>query len=129
MHEGDRGSAADRFSADDIAEKNREYLGLIVQKLYWELPLKAFYSRLARNPNDPILILRTLLRRFVDNAPTRLEGEVLRDLDMLETHVAQHRLSFDEHAHRFLISLKNTTEQTAPRVAKKVEKVLNITHY
>ena len=42
MHEGDRGSASDRFSASDIAKKNREYLGLIVQKLYWELPPTGF---------------------------------------------------------------------------------------
>ncbi len=31
-------------------------------------------------------------------------------------------MSFDEPAHHFLISLKNTTEQTAPRVGKKVGK-------
>ena len=128
MHEGDRGSASDRFPASDIAKKNREYLGLIVQKLYWELPLEAFYSRLAQNPNDPILILKTLLRRLWMMPLPVLQDEVLRDLDMLEAHVEQHRLSFDEHAHRFLISLKNTTEQTAPRVKKKVEKILNCTH-
>ena len=58
-----------------------------------------------------------------------LQDEVLRDLDMLERHVEHHHLSFDEPAHRFLISLKNITEQTAPRVAKKVEKILNFTHY
>ena len=57
-----------------------------------------------------------------------LQDEVLRDLDMLERHVAQHRLSFDEHAHRFLMGLKNTTGQTAPGVKKKVEKILNRTH-
>ena len=129
MHEGDRGSASDRFSASDIAKKNREYLGLIVQKLYWELPLQAFYSRLAQDPNDPILIMKTLLRRLWMLPLPALQDEVLRDLNMLETHVAQHRLSFDEPAHRFLMGLKNTMEQTAPRVAEKVEKVLNITHY
>ena len=58
-----------------------------------------------------------------------LQDEVLRDLDMLEAHVEQHRLSFDEHARRFLMGLKNTTEQTAPRVKKKVVKILNRTQY
>ena len=129
MHEGDRGSASDRFPASDIAKKNREYLGLIVQKLYWELPLEAFYSRLAQNPDDPILIMKTLLRRLWVMPLPALQDEVLRDLDMLERHVEQHHLSFDEPAHRFLISLKNTTEQTAPRIKKKIEKILNCTHY
>ena len=58
-----------------------------------------------------------------------LQDEMLRDLDMLETHVEQHRLSFDDSAHRFLMGLKKTTEQTAPRVSKKVGKVLNIIRY
>ncbi len=128
MHEGDRGSASDRFSASDIARKNREYLGLIVQKLYWELPLEAFYSRLAQDPHDPILIMKTLLRRLWMMPLPALQDEVLRDLDMLETHVAQHRLSFDDSARRFLMGLKNTTELTAPRVAKKVGKIMNLMH-
>ena len=48
-----------------------------------------------------------------------LQDEVLRDLDILEVHVEQHRLSFDDSAHRFLISLKNTTEQTVPPCSQK----------
>ena len=127
MHEGDRGSAADRFAAGDIRKKNREYLGLIVQKLYWELPLEAFYSRLAHNPHDPILIMKTLLRRLWVMPLPVLQEEVLRDLDMLEAQVEQHRLAFDDSAHRFLMGLKNTTEQTTPRIAKKVGKILSIT--
>ena len=90
--------------------------------------MEAFYSRLAQEPHDPILILKALLRRLWVMPLPALQDEVLRDLDMLERHVAQHRLSFDDSAHRFLISLKNTTEQTVPRVAKKVEKILNMTH-
>ena len=128
MHEGDRGSASDRFPASDIAEKNREYLGLIVQKLYWELPLGAFYSRLAQDPNDPLLIMKALLRRLWVMPLPVLQDEVLRDLDMLERHVEQHRLSFEDSANRFLMGLKNTTEQTAPCVSKKVESILNFTH-
>ena len=71
--------------------------------------------------------MKTLLRRLWVMPLPALQDEVLRDLDMLETHVEHHRLSFDEHAHRFLMSLKNTTEQTAPRVAKKVGKIMNRT--
>ena len=84
---------------------------------------------MTQNPNDPIVIMKTLLRRLWVMPLPVLQDEVLRDLDMLETHVEQHRLSFDDSAHRFLIGLKNTTEQTAPRVSKKVGKVLYIIRY
>ena len=81
--------------------------------------MEVFYSRLAQDPDDPVLIMKTLLRRLWMMPLPMLQDEVLRDLDMLETHVEQHRLSFDDSAHRFLISLKNTTEQTAHLVSQK----------
>ena len=89
-----------------------------------DVPVRSFEARM-----PPLCdMVMYLFGRFELCSPM-LQDEVLRDLDMLEAHVAQHRLSFDEYAHRFLASLKNTTEQTAPSVAKKVEKILNLTHY
>ena len=62
------------------------------------------------------------------DAPAYATGRGVARFGYAERHVAQHRLSFDDSAHRFLMGLKNTTEQTAPRVAKKVGKIMNLTH-
>ena len=107
-HEGQRGSAGDRFDTSVMRDKHLEYHRIIMQKVYWEVPLHAISPDLSVASRDPQLFMRALLKRTWIVANTMLVEETTRDLRFVRDHLSVHReLSLDERQKEFLISLRD----------------------
>ena len=107
-HEGLRGSEKDRFDTSVLIEKHLEYHRIIMQKVYWEVPLDVISPELAELPDDPERILRALLKRTWIVGNTMLVEETTRDLCFVRDHLSQYgKLRLDDRQRAFLSALKD----------------------
>lgn len=81
FHQGQRGSADDRFSASNILNKTREYEKIIFRKLYNEIPLEAVFPDIEKY-GSPIVRIEALLRRAQSLNMRGLEDLAKRDIEV-----------------------------------------------
>lgn len=107
-HEGLRGSEEDRFDTSVLMEKHLEYHRIIMQKVYWEVPLDVISPEMEDAPDDPKRILRALLKRTWIVANRMLVDETTRDLRIVRDHLSQYeKLRLDDRQRSFLSALKD----------------------
>ena len=125
-HGGLRGSEKDRFDTSHLIDKHLEYHRIIMQKVYWEVPLDVISPEMAVAPHDPSQILRALLKRTWIVANTMLVEETTRDLDFVRKHLSQHReLRLDDRQRAFLFALKDyAARQRQTEIAASSELIL-----
>lgn len=105
-HDGLRGSEKDRFETSELRDKHLEYHRIIMQKIYWEVPLDVISPEMAEAPNDPTQVLRALLKRTWIVANRMLGEETIRDLGFVRDHLSLHReLRLDDRQRAFLLAL------------------------
>jgi glycosyltransferase involved in cell wall biosynthesis len=81
QHEGPRGSAKDRFGAEERFLKWRAYDKIVMRKVRVETPIEEFVSRVERpEPLPPLLLRQAYLQRAGTMAHYGLYAEVLEDL-------------------------------------------------
>ena len=111
-HRGMRGSVKDRFDVSVLREKQLWYERIIVQKFYWELPVEAYLTDLAKSPEDPRLRLKALLRRAWITAGPMLVQETMCDLQLIQDHLTQNPdLTLVETEQEFLSALSAYASQ------------------
>jgi len=107
-HDGIRGSQKDRFGVSHLRDKHLEYHRIIMQKIYWEVPLHVIFPELAEAPYDPSQILRALLKRTWIVANRMLVEETTRDLHTVQDHLSRYReLHLDKRQRKFLAALRD----------------------
>lgn len=107
-HDGLRGSEEDRFETSELREKHLEYHRIIMQKIYWEVPLDVISPEMADAPHDPGRILHALLKRTWIVANRMLVEETIRDLGFVRDHISRYReLHLDDRQRRFLAALRD----------------------
>ena len=107
-HDGLRGSEKDRFDTSVLIEKHLEYHRIIMQKVYWEVPLDVISPEMAVAPHDPIQILRAFLKRTWIVANRMLVEETTRDLNIVQDHLSRYReLHLNERQRKFLATLRD----------------------
>jgi glycosyltransferase involved in cell wall biosynthesis len=81
QHEGPRGSAEDRFGAEERFLKWRAYDKIVMRKVRVETPIEEFVSRVERpEPLPPLVLRQACLQRAGTMAHYGLYAEVLEDL-------------------------------------------------
>lgn len=107
-HDGIRGSEEDRFETSELREKHLEYHRIIMQKIYWEVPLDVISPEMAGAPHDPTQVLRALLKRTWIVANRMLVEETIRDLGFVRDHIMRYReLHLDDRQRGFLAALRD----------------------
>lgn len=107
-HDGLRGSEKDRFESSHLNHKHLAYHRIIMQKIYWEVPLDVISPEMAEAPHDPTQVLRALLKRTWIVANRMLVEETTRDLGLVRDHIMRYReLHLDDRQRRFLSALRD----------------------
>ncbi len=107
-HDGLRGCEKDRFETTHLNDKHLEYHRIIMQKIYWEVPLDVISPEMAEAPHDPTKVLRALLKRTWIVANRMLVEETIRDLGFVRDHIMRYReLHLDDRQRRFLAALRD----------------------
>lgn len=125
-HAGVRGSEEDRFETSILREKHLEYHRIIMEKIYWEVPLDAISPELSMAPHDPERMLQALLKRTWIVANTMLVKETTRDLCFVRDHLSLHReLRLDDRQRAFLLALVDyARKQKQSRIASLSESIV-----
>lgn len=125
-HDGLRGSEKDRFDTSVLIEKHLEYHRIIMQKVYWEVPLDVISPEMANAPDDPRRYLRALLKRTWIVANRMLVEETTRDLRIVRDLLSQYReLHLDERQREFLAALRDyATKLRKNKIAALSELIL-----
>ena len=125
-HAGLRGSEKDRFDTSHLIEKHLEYHRIIMQKVYWEVPLDVISPEMAEAPHDPNQVLRALLKRTWIVANRMLVEETTRDLRIVRDHLSRYReLHLDKRQRKFLAALRDyATNLQQPQIAQLSELIL-----
>ena len=126
LHGGQRGASQDRFEASEQNERYRFYHRIIVQKVYWEVPLEALLHGQAEAFEEPKRLLIALLHRAWMVANTMLVEETVRDLKLVQDHLVRHPgLALSENQRGFLSTLhKYALEKGHPEMAAISESLL-----
>jgi glycosyltransferase involved in cell wall biosynthesis len=126
LHGGQRGTARDRFDASEQHERFRRYHRIIVQKVYWEVPLDALLPDQAETFEEPRRLLIALLHRAWMVANTMLIEETVRDLHLVQDHLARHPgLALSENQRGFLSALRTyALDKEHPEMAAISESLL-----
>ncbi|MSS71054.1 MAG: hypothetical protein EXS64_06165 [Candidatus Latescibacteria bacterium] len=126
LHGGQRGAAQDRLDVSQQNERYRWYHRIIVQKVYWEVPLGAVLPDQAEAFEEPKRLLVALLHRAWMVANTMLTEETVRDLHLVQDHLVRHPgLALSENQRGFLSALHTyALEKGHPEMAAISESLL-----
>lgn len=123
-HAGDRGSASDRFGADQMGQKQHQYHRIVFKKVYGEIPLEELFGDLG----DPAKRFEALVERVWMAMKRYLVEESLTDLGTIETILRQHpEIDIPPPAFRCFCLLEDVAiKKEYPNLADHLRRILSL---